>query len=184
MTQWGRRRLTRRSLQFLPPGVTVRRLVGAQTRGGCLQLLVGLAVFTPLYLLSGFIVFTGRWAGIGSFLPMAWGLPCWGLAWLVSLRVVAFRLLAVTDETVYVLDCGHNAFWWPKRLTGAFSRTFLETPTGRAGRVGLGAERLWVPVVWRRQLRWADWEFLSRSSLPAGVSAAGGIEVPGGAASM
>lgn len=172
MTKWGRRRLVRRALPLLPPSTPVRRVIGAQTRGYRVQWLVWMAVFLLLWLPTGLLLFTGRWVGIVGYLLMPWWLVSYELGWLVSLRVVAFRLLAVTDRTVYILDCGHNAFWWPKRLAGAIPRAILESPTGRAGWISIGADWLWVPLMWRRQLRWADWESLARGPFPAEATAA------------
>ena len=140
-------------------------MFGAQTRGWWRPRLVFSAVFvvlwSPAWLLpSGWPVSSARY-----FVPLLY-LVSWGVGWLVGLRGVASRLLTVDDGTVYVLDCGHKRFSRPKRLMGAVPRAPLESATGRPGWVDLSGERLWVPWGWRRQLRWADWEFYARNSLP------------------
>ena len=140
-------------------------MFGAQTRGWWRPRLVFSAVFvvlwSPAWLLpSGWRVSSARY-----FVPLLY-LVSWGVGWLVGLRGVASRLLTVDDGTVYVLDCGHKRFSRPKRLMGAVPRAPLESATGRPGWVDLSGERLWVPWGWRRQLRWADWEFYARNSLP------------------
>ncbi len=151
--RWGRRRLIRRALPFLPPGTEVRRVIGAQTRGVVVPTLIWIAVFTALWAQMGWLVFSGRFTRILWFLTPLWLLLSYGIGWLASLRVVAFRLLAVADDTVYVLDCGHNVFLWPKRLVGAVPRAPLESLAGWAGWVPVDGERLFVPRAWRRQLR-------------------------------
>ena len=139
-------------------------MIGAQTRGPWRPWLVFMAVFVVLWfpllwlLVSGWPDATARY-----FEPLLY-LVSYELGWLVSLRVVGFRLLAVADDTVYILDCGHNAFLWPKRLVGTTARAPLEWAIG-PGWVDLPGKRLFVPRAWRRQLRWADWEFYARNSL-------------------
>jgi len=137
----------------------------AQTRGWLRPWLAFVVVFLVLWspawlLLSGWPVSDARY-----FVPLVY-LVSWGVAWLVSLRSVAFRLVAVADDTVYILDCGHNLFSWPKRLVGTVARAPLERAFGRAGWVELPGQPVWVPAIWRGQLRWADWEFLAGKPIP------------------
>lgn len=69
-----------------------------------------------------------------------------------------FRIIAITDDAMYLLSASHWWRWAPKELLQTLPREFEFSPRIGRGftRVDLGEERVWVPLTFKSDMRAAD----------------------------
>jgi hypothetical protein len=127
-----KRRLTERTQPLLPPGTEIRQIVYAGTKRPM-----------PWFIWPFFLL------GV---------LPGFLLLLLYTLTIKG-RVLAVTRDTIYVLDCGRGG-QKPSRVLGVLPRaTRLGPPVGSLNvRVQAGPETLWSGRVFAAEILAADAE--------------------------
>ncbi len=159
MTEWGRRRVRRRSQSLVPPGEVVGYAVCARSSG------FG-AFFVPYFV--AFMAFSV--AGVLFLVPrLPWtvgpGNSVFWVGWQVAAVVAGWAvaclfnrnwILAVTDRSICVLDCGHFLSGVPRRIAEVLPRQFLAPAPGSWSRIGVAGVPLLVPMNWRSELSAAN----------------------------
>jgi hypothetical protein len=109
-------------------------------------------------------IFLAGTKGVGLFILLAVLLAIVPGALLFAL-LNQNRLIAITDDAIYVLDCGHGAK--PKRVLVTLPRaTRLGQGTGGiANKIQVGSETLWVGQKFRAELATADADITQRSAV-------------------
>ena len=187
MTEWGRRRIRRRSQSLVPPGEVVGYAICAQSSG------FG-AFFVPYFFVSTALT----WSVLLFLVPHLTGIdgpgnPVFWVGWQVAAVVAAWTvaclfnrywILAVTDRSICVLDCGHFLSGVPRRIAAVLPRQFLEPALGSWSRISVAGARLLVPMTWRAELSAANWDLLTSdtSQPPLSVAPAGAPLSPDGRA--
>jgi len=108
-------------------------------------------------------IFPAGTKGVGLFVVLALLLAIVPGALLFAL-LNQNRLIAITDEAIYVLDCGHGTK--PKRVLAVLPRAtpFGNGTGGMASRIRVGSETLWVGQKFRAELAAADAQLTQQSS--------------------
>jgi hypothetical protein len=176
LTDWPRRRMLQRAARLLP-GSEIGVVFAAGTASW--------VWLSPLFLLGYFgttgPAFVLDWSAPSALSPwlrayVVLAVPLGLLVgWLFTCPVNRHRVVAVTDDTVFVMDSGWLLPWTPRRLVGTFDRTRLG-PVRRhwATSLTIGGRRYRVRPQWANAVQAADWELVLREA-PGGV-------VPEGAA--
>jgi len=175
VTEWGRRRVRRRSQSLVPSGAVVEHAICAQSSGFGAYFIRYFLVSTALTWLVLLVVVPHLTAFGGPGDPVLWA--GWQVVAVVAAVLVAclfnrYRILAVTDRSIYVLACGHLLSGVPRRIAAALPRQYLGPAPGSWSRIGVGGERLLVPMVWRAELRAANWDLLTSDASQPAPSAA------------
>jgi hypothetical protein len=175
VTEWGRRRVRRRSQSLVPPGEVVGYAVCAQSSG------FG-AFFVPYFFVSTALT----WSVLLFLVPHLTGIdgpgnPVFWVGWQAAAIVAAwavaclfnrYYILAVTDRSICVLDCGHFLSGMPHRIAEVLPRQFLGRAPGSWSRISVAGAPLLVPMIWRAELSAANCELLtSDTSQPVPTAA-------------
>ncbi|MGO8686736.1 MAG: hypothetical protein ACLQT7_06040 [Candidatus Dormibacteria bacterium] len=164
MRAWARRRMIRRAQPLLPPEPAIRYVLAGNATSrwltGILWLLGYCALVEPA------LIFWNPRSGSEWWIPLA--IPAGvTIGCLFTCLVNRHRVIAATDDAIFVLDSGRFLPWTPRRLIGTYGR--IQMGPLRGGWATIGDQRLRCRAGWwREEMRAADWDLLTRTAAPTG----------------